>query len=248
MVVIAWQLACGWSSPEPDEPAPPVEAAEAAEETEDAASPRLAASHILVAFAGAVGASPEVTRSEEEAKARAVELHRQLGEGADFATLAKEASDDPAGRRGGSVGSFVEDAVDPAFFEAVGAVEVGAITEPFRTPFGWHVARREAIEVVRARHILVSFQGARQSNETHSRAHARRMIDMLQTRLDRGADFGALAEEFSNDVSAGRGGDLGLVGGSQLLPVLEESIARLKPGQRAIVESPYGWHLVERTQ
>lgn len=251
MVVIAWLFACGGgSTPEPpaEVPSPAPVAAEPAADEASAEGPELAASHILVAFAGAVGASPTIARTKEEAQVRAVDLHRQLTDGADFATLAKEASDDASGRRGGVVGAFVADAVDPAFAKAVGSVDIGSVTEPFETSFGWHVARRDPLEVVRARHILVSYQGARLSSETHSEAHARRMLDMLQTRLDRGADFANLAEEFSNDVTAGHGGDLGPISDGQLLPQLEQAIEKLRPGQRTVVKTPYGWHLVERTQ
>ncbi|MEO0601662.1 MAG: peptidylprolyl isomerase [Myxococcota bacterium] len=249
MVLFVWLVACAdWLASEP-EPEPVVEApVEAIEPDAAEGAPQLAASHILVAFEGAVGASPEVTRTEAEAKARATELHTQLTAGTDFRELAQSSSDDASGRRGGRIGAFVPDAVDPAFAEAVAATEVGSLSAPFRTPYGWHVARREAVDVARARHIMVSFEGARQSSESHSRAHARRMLDMLETRLQRGADFGVLAAEFSNDVTAEHGGDLGPVGEGQLLPVLEETIASLRPGQRTIVESPYGWHLVERTE
>jgi len=256
VVTIAWLLGCTspleWGSSEEPIASEPAAADEAAEPAADVAAPdrdepHLAASHVLVAFAGAVGADPKITRTEDEARAIASELHQQLVDGAALEALAEQYSDDPSRKRGGRIGPFAEEAVDPAFAEAIAEVEVGGITDPFRSPFGWHVARRDPCEVPRARHILVSFEGARASSETHNRAHARRMLDMLETRIQRGADFAELAAEYSNDTTADRGGDLGPVGDGQLLPVLEGAIDKLKPGQRTIVESPYGWHLVERT-
>lgn len=248
---MVWIVGCGtfFSS----EPAPPPEVAAPkpvvdvpTEGTAD--TPQLAASHILVAYVGAVAAHQGVSRSEAEAQALATELHQKLVDGADFAAVAKEFSDDPSGGRGGAIGAFVQDAVDPRFAEAITAIEEGAYTSPFKTPYGWHVARRDPLDVRRGRHILVSYQGARNSSETHSKAHARRVLDMLELRLSRGASFSDLAAEFSNDTTAKRGGDLGLMSQGQLLPVLEEAVARLKPGQRTMVESAYGWHLVERTE
>lgn len=240
--------ACGWFGSETPPPDPaPAAVTPAPVAPAPAPSELLAASHVLVAYAGAVGADPQVTRSAEEAEARAIELHGQLTAGAVLETVAAEASDDPSGGRGGTVGAFRVDAVDPAFAEAIASVAVGELTPPFRTQYGWHVARRDAVALPRGRHILVSYKGARSSSEQHDRAHARRMVDMLDVRLNRGGDFAELAAEFSNDATARLGGDLGPAGEGQLLPVLEQAITKLKPGQRTVVESAYGYHLVERT-
>jgi len=250
VVFIAWLLGCGFGGAEP-EVAEDAEVAEPAPAPTEPAAPEgpLAASHVLVAHVGAVGVDPSVTRTEAEAHALATELYEGLLAGAPLETVAANQSDDAAtAHRAGRIGAFTVEAVDPAFAEAVAGVAVGEYTEPFHTPFGWHVARRDAAPTIRARHILVPYEGALHSSETHSAAHARRMMDMLSTRLDRGADFAELAAEHSRDTTADHGGDLGPVGDGQLLPVLEEAIRKLKPGERTYVESPYGWHLVERTE
>ncbi len=82
------------------------------------------ASHILV-------------ESEEEAQA----LVNALREGADFATTARESSTGPSGPGGGSLGWFGTGAMVPAFEAAVIALEVGTISEPVQTQFGWHVIK-----------------------------------------------------------------------------------------------------------
>ncbi len=80
------------------------------------------ASHILV-------------ETEDEAKA----LINQLNDGADFAELAVEHSTGPSGPGGGNLGWFGPGAMVPPFEEAVVALEVGAVSEPVKTQFGWHV-------------------------------------------------------------------------------------------------------------
>ena len=81
------------------------------------------ASHILV-------------KTEEEASA----LIAELGEGSDFAELAKEHSTGPTGPKGGDLGWFDADQMVPAFAEAVKGMEKGAYSkEPVNTQFGWHV-------------------------------------------------------------------------------------------------------------
>lgn len=80
------------------------------------------ASHILV-------------ESEEEAQA----IVEELKAGADFAETAKEKSTGPSGPNGGSLGWFGPGMMVEPFQEAVETLEVGAISEPVKTQFGWHV-------------------------------------------------------------------------------------------------------------
>ncbi|WP_413717848.1 peptidylprolyl isomerase [Silicimonas sp. MF1-12-2] len=82
------------------------------------------ASHILVA-------------TEEEAQA----LIDELAGGADFATLAQEKSTGPSGPNGGQLGWFGPGAMVAPFEEAVVAMEVGTVSVPVQTQFGWHVIR-----------------------------------------------------------------------------------------------------------
>lgn len=91
------------------------------------------------------GAEPEVefnashilVETEDEAK----ELVTTLEGGADFAELAKEKSTGPSGPRGGELGWFGLGAMVPAFEEAVATMEVGQVSAPVQTQFGWHVIK-----------------------------------------------------------------------------------------------------------
>ncbi|MEL6642833.1 MAG: peptidylprolyl isomerase [Pseudomonadota bacterium] len=81
------------------------------------------ASHILV-------------ETEEAARA----LIEELGNGADFAELAREHSTGPSGPNGGSLGWFGAGMMVPPFEAAVVTLEPGAVTQdPVQTQFGWHV-------------------------------------------------------------------------------------------------------------
>lgn len=82
------------------------------------------ASHILV-------------ETEEEAKA----LIQELGGGVEFAALARRESTGPSGPRGGALGWFGPGMMVPEFQTAVEGMEVGGISEPIKTQFGWHVIR-----------------------------------------------------------------------------------------------------------
>jgi peptidyl-prolyl cis-trans isomerase C len=69
----------------------------------------------------------------------AEELIEQLENGADFAELAKEHSTGPSGPNGGALGWFGLGMMVPSFEAATIALEVGGISAPVETQFGWHV-------------------------------------------------------------------------------------------------------------
>lgn len=98
---------------------------------------QVSAHHILVKT------SPTATPEEKAAaKKKADDLTKQLRDGADFATLAKESSDDPgSAEKGGDLGSFPRGRMVPAFDEAAFSQEVGKIGDPVETNFGYHVIR-----------------------------------------------------------------------------------------------------------
>lgn len=76
-----------------------------------------------------------------ESREKAAEIATQLADGADFATLAEENSSDGSSARGGDLGWFGEGDMVQPFGEAVAGMEVGEISEPVETDFGWHVIR-----------------------------------------------------------------------------------------------------------
>lgn len=79
-----------------------------------------------------------------DTQATAIDLIKQLDDGADFAELAKANSTGPTGPNGGDLGWFSPEQMVPSFSQAVAALEDGAYTEePVQTQFGWHVILRE---------------------------------------------------------------------------------------------------------
>jgi hypothetical protein len=107
-----------------------------------------AGAHILVAYQGAERTPPSVTRTQEEAEARARELIGDLQEDPDLFTAYAEAnSDDPSGASmGGDLGVWFKGYMVPEFDEAVEQLEVGEITsEPVETAFGYHIIQRKAV-------------------------------------------------------------------------------------------------------
>ena len=88
--------------------------------------PEVRARHILV-------------ETEDEAKAVLAELKK----GADFAALAKSRSKDPGSAEGGDLGYFTKDQMVPEFSEVAFKLDKGALSDPVKSQFGWHIIKVE---------------------------------------------------------------------------------------------------------
>ncbi|MBI5754672.1 peptidylprolyl isomerase, partial [Candidatus Peregrinibacteria bacterium] len=100
------------------------------------------ASHILISHQGAERVAESITRTEEEAKSRAEEVLAKIKAGGDFTTLATEYSDDPGSKEaGGDLGFFTENQMVKEFSSAAFAMTKDQISEPVKSPFGYHVIK-----------------------------------------------------------------------------------------------------------
>lgn len=103
------------------------------------------AKHILIAFKGSPAAQegkPELT--DEQAKAKAEDLRKQIVAGASFEELAKKESDDAgSGARGGDLGEFGRGQMVPEFEKAAFEAKAGDLTPVVKTQFGYHIIKVE---------------------------------------------------------------------------------------------------------
>jgi len=86
---------------------------------------------------------------------------------------------------------------------------------------------------IKAAHILV---------EKHSQA-----LKILEE-LEKGADFGKLAKQYSTCPSGKRGGNLGSFGRGQMVKPFEQAAFALKVGETTIepVKTQFGYHVIKR--
>ena len=103
----------------------------------------VSASHILVSYKGADRADSKIKRSKQAAKKEAERIRGAIvGQGKDFAEMAKKHSDGPSGPKGGDLGSFKFELMAKPFSEAAFALEVNEVSEVVETGFGFHVIKR----------------------------------------------------------------------------------------------------------
>jgi peptidyl-prolyl cis-trans isomerase C len=80
-----------------------------------------------------------LVETEEEAKSAAEEVRG----GADFGEVAKARSTGPSAANGGDLGYFTKDKMVAEFSKAAFALEVGEVSDPVKSKFGWHVIKLE---------------------------------------------------------------------------------------------------------
>jgi peptidyl-prolyl cis-trans isomerase SurA len=127
--------------------------------------------HILI--------KPNQVVTEEQARAKAAELREKIVGGADFAELAKLHSEDPGSKAdGGDLGWSDPAAFVPQFAERITAMAQGEVSEPFQTPFGWHV-----VELLGVRDQDVTDQARR--NRASAQLRNRKLEEQGQLWLQR---------------------------------------------------------------
>lgn len=199
---------------------------------------------------------------EAPARARLAQLLAKLSAGGDFGQLAREFSDDPESRaRGGQFAIYERGTDDQLLKQAAFELSIGEISQPVRSPFGYHVLKRVAASAVdpslrenqwvRLRAILVQYdlaQGADMSRAPDQKK-AREIADALSRRIHGGEDLLALAAEFNDDPGGKqRKGDLGWIhrGAPNITPLLAQ--AALLPLGRVSdpLLTPFGYLIVRR--
>ncbi|MDX1609862.1 MAG: peptidylprolyl isomerase [Halofilum sp. (in: g-proteobacteria)] len=185
----------------------------------------------------------ELAQTRERARA----LVEDLRGGADFATVAARESAGPEALSGGDLGWREAGQLPGLFVEALESMTPGEVSEPLRSPNGFHVLKLvdrrggapQTITEHRARHILL--------RDTSDSDRPRRELAELRRRIEDGASFGQLARRHSEDEgTASQGGDLGWFGPGEMTPAFQEVVEGLEPGQLSEpFRTPFGWHLVQ---
>jgi parvulin-like peptidyl-prolyl isomerase len=195
-------------------------------------------------------------------RARCAGLLERLRAGADFAELAREASDDPVtAARGGVAGIFQRGPRDTLLKAAAFQADLGELVGPVETPFALFVLQRidpsrvdSALRepaAVRLRAILIAFTAAAGADPVLARTsqEAELVAGELAARIRAGEDMAALAREWSDDPGGReRGGDLGWVlrQASDMPSFLDQACTAEVGELVGPLPSDRGWVLVRR--
>ncbi|WP_229458535.1 peptidylprolyl isomerase [Massilia glaciei] len=221
-----------------------------------AAEKAASADKVQVEIAQILVRIPENSSPEQIAarRARADEVVRQIGAGADYAKMAGTYSDASDALQGGMIGWRSPELLPPIFATELLKLAPGQITPVIKTSAGFYILKltnkrsaasagpeKATVQQSRVRHIMVRVTPAM------SAADAKKKLGELKAQIDaKSAKFEDLARLHSNDSSATKGGDLGWLSPGDAVPEFEAAVAALKPGEvSGVVESPLGFHLIE---
>jgi peptidyl-prolyl cis-trans isomerase SurA len=203
-------------------------------------------SHILLSLA-------ESATAEEMAKVEALarDIRRRAVEGEDFGQLALAYSKAQSALERGKLGWRRMNQLPQFIGDLVAGMEPGGVSEPVRTPTGFHIVRLDGtrggesgpvmVEQIHARHILM------RPNEVQDDATTRQRLAAIRDRILAGEDFGALASVTSEDPgSASRGGDLGWSSPGTFDPEFERVLSGLETEEISEpFRTQFGWHIVQ---
>ncbi|MDO9053945.1 MAG: peptidylprolyl isomerase [Gallionella sp.] len=199
--------------------------------------------HILVVV-------PEQASADKisAARDRAKQALAQLADGANFAQVAAGSSDAKDALQGGDLGWRPGDRIPPMFLNELHTLKPGQNTAVLRSPSGFHILKLiekrsgsapVVITETHARHILIK------TSEIVAPAEAKKRIMEIMQRIDGGAGFAEQAKRYSQDGSAQPGGDLDWLSPGQTVPGFEEAINKLQIGEIGMVQTQFGWHLIQ---
>lgn len=119
----------------------------------------------------------------------------------------------------------------------------GFIYGPYIDAGSYKVAKLIGIkslpDSVRARHILIPV--------TTSQEAAKKTADSIKGLIDNGANFAALAMQYSTDGSKDKGGDLGYFDNKQMVAPFSQFCFQGTKGKIGVVLSQFGYHIIEIT-
>ena len=205
----------------------------------------ISASHILIRV-------DEKAKPEDTLRAynKVMEFKSQIEAGKDFNAVASEFSEDSSAKSNqGKLGYFSALQMVYPFEEAAFNTEIGGVTDPVRTRFGYHLLKvhdkRPAQGTVRVSHIMLKLNRNSQPEEAEK---AKAKADEIYLQLKNGGDWQALCAEFSDDTrTKATEGVLPLFSTGKMVPEFEKAAFTLKePGDIAApIRTAYGWHIIK---
>ena len=83
---------------------------------------------------------------------------------------------------------------------------------------------------------------------SHILVKDRNLANQVLEKLKKGANFSAVAKEFSTCPSKGKGGDLGWFGPGQMVKEFEQAVVKLSNGRLSnLVKTQFGYHIIKKT-
>jgi peptidyl-prolyl cis-trans isomerase SurA len=201
--------------------------------------------HILIALPA--DASPEDTL---KAWKKAVDIRERIQKGESFEQVARGTSDDPSVKvNGGNLGYFTVFQMIMPFEDAAYSMKKGEISEPVRTPYGYHIIKVADIRPSKGKILVAHIMKAVPPGTDEKKAKlAEEEIDTIYNKLRKGASFADLARKYSDHkASAVKGGELNWFGAGEIISDFSEAAFSISDTGEYTrpVRTVYGWHIIK---
>ena len=201
--------------------------------------------HILVSC-------PEEAKPEDTLVAwqKANAIRERIVNGESFEEVARGTSDDPSVKiNGGNLGYFTVFQMIMPFEDAAYSLKKGAISEPIRTPYGYHIIKVADKRASRGKILVAHIMKASPPGTGEKEAkQAEESINAIYKELQSGASFSSLAAKYSDHKeSASNDGKLDWFGTGEIIPDFSEAAFAIPDTGKYTkpVHTIYGWHIIK---
>jgi peptidyl-prolyl cis-trans isomerase A (cyclophilin A) len=207
------------------------------------------ARHILVTWKG--GPYEHVSRTKAEARLIADDVRKKLVAGTYFVELLTQYHDplgqkhSARGRSNGSSAFFADHEFAP-IGPAVFKLKDFEVSQVLESSSGFYIVQR--VVPISVRHILISWRGnKRVPGIKRSRVEAKKLAEDLHKQLMAGARFDAVLPQSDDKVTAG--GEYIDIAPEYMVKEFSDVAFKLKVKEKSrVVETPFGYHIIQRTK
>ena len=168
--------------------------------------------------------------------------------GESFDLLAKTYSEDPSAKiNSGNLGYFSAFRMVYPFENAAYNTNVGEVSKPFRTRFGYKILKvtdkSESRGQVKVAHIMIEQKENANTKEIET---ATEKVNQLMDFFNQGKTFDELVQFSDDNGTKNKGGELPWFGTGQMVPEFENAAFNLKVGEISKpIKTNYGWHILK---
>lgn len=193
--------------------------------------------HVLEREISMILLTPGEGTEDKEKLQKLNEIRERVVKGASFSDEAKAYSDDKSAVNGGKLGWFASGELNPELEDALDKMQPGDVSEPIRTPLGWHLIKLENVRTTKpvetgpVTQNLLYFLGVAATSDTKVLKEAEKKIDKTTRSVTKQSEVEAYfgAKQYAVDFPASV--NLGWVQVDDLQPDVAKALDNVKAGR-----------------
>ena len=145
---------------------------------------------------------------------------------------------------------FAKDKVRSSLTDSIVKIPVGSVYGPYVDNGSYVIAKylgnKVTADSAKARHILLSFNDPQTGQPIYNDSTAKKKADSILSLINAGADFGALAKQFSTDPgSKDKGGLYESFEYGKMVSEFNDFAFNKPAGAKGVIKTSFGYHVIE---